>query len=465
MKKTGILALFIALLTSCTKQLEQSPITNKELRVFLKTEIEVEEYVNATYATLQFGSLYGLYVPAMAEIASDNTYDEVPANDAAIYGDIDEFKTVPVNTLISDVWRNSYVAIQRCNVVLTRIDAVSFLSPDSKAARIGEMKFIRALMYFNLVRLFGDVPLVTGETADPNIFFGQGRTSTAEASAQVGKDLREAADVLPASSAQQGRIIKTAAQSLLGKVYLTLKDYSNAKTQLDFVINSAIHALLPNPNDIFSLTNENNKEIIFSVQFAAGTNGNSEGSTAFQQFSPSGTVNGAKGHNLPTKELYSLYTTDDKRKTAYVGITNNGVPFSTKLKQPTTITDGGSNFVVLRYVDVLLMQAETENELGNTDAATTLLNNVRNRAGLPNTIAAIQTELRAAIALERRLELVGEGHRWFDLLRTGEAIPVMNAWFLSQGKPITVTEKNLLFPIPQNQIDTDPLIKQNPGYQ
>ncbi len=465
MKKIGILALFITLITSCTKQLDQSPITSKELSVFLKTEIEVEEYVNATYATLQFGSLYGVYLPAMAEIASDNTYDEVPANDAAIYGDMDEFKTVPANTLIADVWKNSYVAIQRCNVVLGRIDAVNFASPDTKAARTGEMKFIRALMYFNLIRFFGDVPLVTEETVDPNIFFGQGRTATTKVYAQIIKDLIEAADILPASTSQQGRVVKTAAQSLLGKVYLTQKDYPNAKTQLDFVINSAVYTLQPNTNDIFSLDKENNKEIIFAVQFASGTNGNSEGSTMYQQFSPSGTVNGAKGHNLPTKELYSLYTADDKRKTTYVDVTGNGVPFSNKLKKPTTITDGGSNFVVLRYADVLLMQAEIENELNNTSVATTLLNSIRNRAGLPNTIVTTQDELRAAIAFERRLELVGEGHRWFDLLRTGEAITVMNAWFLSQGKPITVTEKNLLFPIPQNQINTDPTIKQNPGYQ
>ncbi len=463
MKKTGILVLFIVFLASCTKQLEQSPITNKELSEFLKTEIEVEEYVHATYATLQFGSLYGVYLPAMAEIASDNTYDEVPANDAAIYGDIDEFKTVPANSLVADVWKNSYVAIQRCNVVLNRVEAVSFATPATKNARIGEMKFIRALMYFNLVRFFGDVPLVTVEATDPNLFFGQGRTSKAEVYTQIIKDLTEAADALPVSTTQPGRVIKTAAQSLLGKVYLTQKDYAKAKIQLDFVISSA-HVLLPNANDIFSLSNENNKEIIFSIQFAAGVNGNTEGSTMYQQFSPSGTANGAKGHNLPTKELYTKYIVGDTRKTAFVGLTANGVPFSNKLKQPSVITDGGSNFVVLRYADVLLMQAEVENELDNAPRATTLLNNIRNRAGLPNTIALTQADLRTAIASERRLELVGEGHRWFDLLRTGEAIAVMNAWFVSQNKPITITEKHLLFPIPQNQIDTDPTITQNPGY-
>src|ERR1700741_2597601 len=116
MKKFIISIIVLVVLASCTKQLEQSPITNKELGNFLKSEIEVEEYVNATYASLQANGLYGLYLPALGEISSDNTYDEVPANDGAIYGDLDEFKTVPANTMIADNWRTSYVSIQRCNV-------------------------------------------------------------------------------------------------------------------------------------------------------------------------------------------------------------------------------------------------------------------------------------------------------------------------------------------------------------
>ena len=465
MKKFIFYLFTVLLLGSCTEQLNQIPLTNKELSIFLRTEIEVEEYVNATYAALQANGLYGLYLPAMGEIPSDNSFDEVPANDGAIYGDLDEFKTIPANGMLDDNWRVSYVAIQRCNVVLDRIEQANFKVAVTKNARIGEMKFIRALLYFNLVRFYGDVPLVVKETTDPNVFFGQGRTAANEVYAQVIKDLTEAAAALPVTNTQAGRVVKTAAQALLGKVYLTQKDYAKAKTELGAVISSNAHLLLPNATDVFALTNENNKEIIFAVQFGSGINSNTEGSIMYQQFAPSNTVSGAKGHNLPTKELYAKYAATDARRGAYVDLAPSGAPFNNKLKRPTTvITDGGSDIVVLRYADVLLMQAETENELGNTAAAQTLLNQVRTRAKLPNTTATTQAQLRAAIDLERRLELAGEGHRWLDLLRTGQAISVMNDWFKAQNIPITVTTKHLLFPIPQKQIDTDPAIKQNTGY-
>lgn len=176
------------------------------------------------------------------------------------------------------------------------------------------MKFIRALLYFNLVQLYGDVPLVTQETENPNTYFGQGRTPSAQVYDQIKKDLTEASTTLPETTTQPGKVVKTAAQILLAKVQLTQKNYAEARTLLQAVVASGRHALLPNPADVFSITNENNKEIIFAVQFASNVNGNTEGSTMFQQNAPSGTVSGAKGHNLPTKSLYALYTTGDKRR-------------------------------------------------------------------------------------------------------------------------------------------------------
>jgi hypothetical protein len=466
MKKNILYALLISslILGSCTKDLNQDPITSKDLSVFLKNETEVEEYVNAVYGNLQFNGLYGLYMPAIGEIPTDNTFDEVPANDAAVYGDLDQFKTIPTNDLLAQNWRDSYKCIQKANVVLGRIDNITYQSTTTKNARIGEMKFIRALLYFNLVRTFGDVPLALTETTDPNAFFGQGRTVSTKVYDQIKKDLTEAIAVLPATTTQPGKVIKTAAQTLLGKVYLTLKDYANAKTQFDLVVTSAAHTLMANPSLVFAITNENNKEIIFSVQFTAGVNGNTEGSTMYQQFSPSATVSGAKGHNLPTKSLYNLYASSDLRKGAYVGLASTGAPYSNKLVKPTLITDGASDIVVLRYADVLLMLAETENELGNATPATNYLNQIRTRAGLTATTATTQEDIRAAIDLERRFELIGEGHRWFDLLRTGNAVSVMNTWFTANNILITIDAHHLLMPIPQGQIDTDPSIKQNSGY-
>jgi len=468
MKKTILgLALLGGLLTvsGCEKKLYQEPITAKTLGNFLGTEGEVEEYVNATYGTLHANGLYGLYLPAFEELPSDNTFDEVPANDNGDYGQLDQFAPTPSNGIVTSTWQDSYVAIQRANVVLNRIGGVAYAVEATRQARTGEMKFLRALLYFNLVRLYGDVPLVTQETTDPNVYFGQGRTPTKQVYDQIIKDLTEAAGVLLPTAAQPGRVIKTAAQALLGKVYLTQKNYADAKTQLLAVVASGQHGLLPNPADVFSLANESNREIIFAVQFASGVNGNTQGSTMFQQYSPSNTVQGAKGHNLPTRSLYALYPAGDRRKTAYVGVTATGTPYSKKLAPPTTvITDGGSDVVVLRYADVLLMLAEVNNELGNAPDAATTLNLVRTRAGLPPTPATTAADLRAAIALERQLELVNEGQRWFDLLRTGTAIQVMNDWFKANGIPITIAANNLLMPIPLGQVNTDPTIVQNPGY-
>ncbi|MGO4875121.1 RagB/SusD family nutrient uptake outer membrane protein [Pedobacter psychrotolerans] len=457
----GLFCLFAA--SSCTKELNQQPLTSKSLASFLTTETEVEEYVNAVYGTLQSNGLYGLYLPAFGEIPSDNTFDEVPANDGGMYGQLDQFTTVASNGMLSDLWKNSYQGIQRANTVLNRIDGIPYASAALKQARKGEMHFVRALLYFNMVRVFGDVPLVIKETTNPNEFFGQGRNSKDLVYTQILSDLNNAIQELPASTMTQGKAIKTAAQSLIGKVYLTLGKFAESKAVLAEVVASGRHQLLSDPADIFSLTNKNNNEIIFAVQFASGINGNSEGSSAYQQFSPSGTISGAKGHNLPTKSFYQLYSASDKRKTAYVGLTSAGTPFSTKLKaSATTPVDGGSNFVVLRYADVLLMLAEDENELGNPEVAKTYLNMVRKRAGLTDATQRTQEDVRDAISLERRLELIGEGHRWFDLLRTGTAISVMNAWFSSQNITTRIADRDLLQPVPQDQIDTDPAIKQNP---
>lgn len=453
------------ILGSCTNQLFQDPITSKDLSVFLSNETEVEEYVNAVYANLQFNGLYGLYLPAFGEIPSDNTYDEVPANDDGMYGQLDEFTTIPANGIVTATWRDSYQGIQKTNVVLNRIDNITYQDEKVKQARKGEMKFIRALLYFNLVRLYGDVPLVTEQTTDPNAYFGQGRTAADEVYQQIIKDLTESIEVLPTTTSQPGRVIKTAAQSLLGKVYLTQKQYALAESQLLAVVTSGQHLLMTTPAEVFSLSNENNKEIIFAVQFASGVNGNTEGSTMFQQFSPSGTQTGAKGHNLPTKSLYNLYEQTDLRKDTYVKLTSSGIPFNGKLTKPSNlVTDGGSDVVVLRYADVLLMLAEVENEMEKTAEATKYLNPVRLRANqLPIDVAS-QIDLREAIDLERRLELVGEGHRWFDLLRTDRAIEVMNNWFKANNKSVTIDTHNLFMPVPQTQINTDPAIKQNTGY-
>ena len=468
MKNRKLLSLLIVIIvagTACTKQLTQIPDTSKVMNNFFTTESEAEEYVNATYAALQSQGLYGQYVPCISEIPSDNTWDQVPANDNGWAGQLDLFTTIPSNGILSQNWKDAYVAIQRANVVLNRIGAIAYQNDSIKTARTGAMEFIRALLYFNLVRTYGDVPLVTQETTDPNAYFGQGRTAKEEVYTQIVNDLRDAVTKLPLKADKPGGVRRSAAQSLLGKVYLTRGRYQDAVNTLKEVVSSGQHSLMTSPDKVFTLSNENNAEIIFAVQYASGVNGGTEGSGLQQQFSPSGFESGAKGHNLPNLSLYKLYSSNDTRKGAYVDTTKLGVPYCKKyIANPANLADGGSDFVVLRYADVLLMLAEAYNELGNPAEALNNLNQVRTRAGLAAYENTNQNSLAAAIALERQLELIGEGHRWFDLLRKGNAVQVMNDWFTNQSINIRIDNHNLLMPVPQDQINTDPTIKQNDGY-
>ena len=459
-----VYVVIFVLLFSCESELDQTPISTVSADGFYKTEGDIKAGVIGVYSSLQKKGLYEEYLIAIGEEPSDNTFSEVPANDDGMFGELDEFSIRADNALIGKIWRDSYMAIQGANLILERIVSVNFTSSPEKEHYTGEMQFIRALLYFNLVRLYGDVPLVTEETTNPNDYFGQGRTSKTKVYSQIEKDLVSAIGLL-SNGLTDGRATRTAAQALLGKVYLTLGKYSAAREQLLNVVNSGKHRLLSDITQIFSLDNEYNEEIIFAVKFEEGLNGNTEGSSAHVRFSPSTVVSGGKGHNIPTRELFNAYEAGDTRFTHYVDETPGGVPYSLKIKAAASVSeDGPSDTVVIRYADIILMLAECENELNNLTDAANYLNQIRNRAGLANTAATTQSELRNAIAAERRFELIGEGHRWFDLLRTGQAISVMNAWFTGEGLNIQIDENDLLMPIPLSQINTDPAITQNPGY-
>ncbi|WP_295210841.1 RagB/SusD family nutrient uptake outer membrane protein [uncultured Chryseobacterium sp.] len=467
MKKIICTLSILSLLGSCSSDLLNTlPEADKVTSNFYKDASQIEQGVNGVYGSLQYTGQYKQGLLTIGEIPSDNTFDEVPANDNFTYGEFDFFTIQPTNSLIENAWKDNYVGIQQANIILNRIGSITDMSEGTKKTRIGEMKFLRALMYFNLVRIFGDVPLVTQETTDVNSYFGQSRTPANEVYNFVEGELKEAITLLPATAAQKGRATKGAALGILGRVLMTRNKFSEALPYLS-QIDGLGYSLLSDVTKIFDVTNKNNAEIIFDVQFASGLNGNSEGSNAFQLFSPSGTVSGAKGHNLPTKEVYNLYSSADKRRNAYIGLTNNGVPYTKKLvKTSSAVDDGGSNVVVIRLADVYLMMAECYAQANDLTNANLYLNKIKTRAGITNMNLTSQQALLAEIDKERRLELIGEGHRWFDLVRTGKAVQVMTQYFaVTPGySTATIDQHNLLMPVPQNQINTDPAIKQNPGY-
>lgn len=469
MKKIFTPLILLFFLQSCSSDLlNTNPEAAKVTSQFYADASQIEQGINAVYGTLQYTGQYQQAMLVIGEIPSDNTFDEVPANDSFTYGELDFFTIQPNNTLLASTWKDHYIGIQQVNIILNRIDGIQDMAQTTKNYRIGELKFLRALMYFNLVRVFGDVPLVTKETTNVNDYFGQGRTPASGIYAFIEKELKEAIPLLPPSQAQKGRVTKGAALGILGKVLITENKHQEALSYLSQVEGLG-YSLLTDVTKIFDVANKNNSEIIFDVQFASGVNGSTEGSPAFQLFSPSGTVSGAKGHNLPTKEIYNLYTTGDQRKSAYIGLTGSGVPYSKKLAKPDPkypINDGSSNIVVLRLADVYLMMAECYAKANDFTNANLYLNKIKTRAGIAGVNLISQQALLDEVDKERRLELVGEGHRWFDLVRTGKALQVMTQHFaVTPGySTAKIDQHNLLMPVPQGQINTDPAIKQNPGY-
>lgn len=456
----------IVLFSACSEELDLVPITQKAANSFFSTEGEIESAITGVYAQLQNNGLYGLDLIGVGEVPGEDTFEEIAANDDGRFGQLDDFSTNAGNSLVASIWRESYEGIQRANVVLNRIGEIEYSDNDLKVARTAEVKFIRALLYFNLVRLYGDVPLVLEETINPSDFFGQGRTPASLVYSQIEKDLNEAIQDLPTSN-DTGRPAKGAAQALLADVMMNQGKYQDAVAILGPLVSSNQYSLAPSTASVFGVANEGNSEVLFEVQFASGVNGNSEGSRAASQFRPSGTTANAKGHNLPAEGFVALFEAGDSRAVDYVGIDAAANPFYFSLKYEVSSTgpnDGGSNYIVIRFADVLLKYAEALNETGKTTDAAQYLNMVRNRAGLANTTATSQETMRTAIEMERRFEFIGEGHRWFDLKRTGKAVATMNAWFTAQGKNVTIDQDNLLLPVPQSQIDTDPAILQNQGY-
>ena len=477
----GIVVILSA--SSCKKDfLDRAPISQMNGNNFYKTAEDMKNALSAAYGGLQYGGLYYSSMHIIGDLRSDNTEITNPAAGTDMVA-VDNFQNLATTSISSTTWAGHYQAIQSVNIVIEKIEAVP-MDAALKARYTAEAKFLRGLMYFNLVRIFGDVPLVTKVINNPQEGYTYGRNPSAEVYAQIITDLSEAEAVLPHefTGADIGRATKGAAAALLGKVYLTQKRWDLAAPQLKKVIDNVglnKYQLMPTYAGVFGIANENNRESIFEVQFKKGSN--NEGSPFTNQFAPIGSgtavvsIGNPLGQNIPTADMNNAYEVNDARKAAsmrnsYV-LGANTVQHNYIVKYqgvPAANLDSDNNWIVLRYADVLLMYAEALNEQGYVadGLAFTYLNQIRTRAGLAiktsnNANLALrvanQAAFRLAIEQERRVELAFEGHRWFDLIRTDRAVTVM----ASKG----IQAHQVLFPIPQSQIDINPgLIKQNPGY-
>lgn len=482
-----LLSLIIMTGSSCKKFLKEDPKNLVSITNSYQTENDAVSAVNAIYAYLNStssGSTAGVYHStfwAMAGLASDEMFSEqVFAPDLDQIG---KFTEGPVNTSIQETWTMHYKAITIANIALARIPAIQ-MDATLRTRLINEAHFLRGLLYFDMVRMFGKIPLVLKED-EP---LTPAPASVDDIYNQITIDLT-AAENLPDNyppGAGRGRATKGAAKAILAKVYLTLGKWQECADLCKQIIDSNQYALWDDYADVFKIANRGGKEAIFSVGF-----GDAGGAIIFwevgqfnvrllpPQLSVEGVQN-AQGWQLPTQNLYDSYDAADRRRAVTFitqvnnpnGSTTTIRPYIQKYWDRVAEPEGNgstNDYPVIRYADVLLMYAEASNELGNSAEAHKYINMVRKRARfngsvylntVPDYVNLSQQEFRDAVLKERRLEFVAEGQRWFDLVRTKTLetlVPV--------AKPgITPSPKNYLYPIPQNEIDLNPNLVQNTGF-
>src|SRR6218665_754512 len=464
-------------IASCHKFIDLTSPTLLPPDKFYKTEADIKLAVTGTYSLLRAN--YSTYF-CMNEVPSDNT--EGRPGSENVMGVWDKLAWNASTTVLENIWINYYNTIAQCNLVLSKIDGVTFVSAAAKAQYVAEMKFIRALMYFELVRSFGDVPLVLDVVANDAQAFSYFRKPVRDVYAQIEKDLQEAESGVKevyTSVGDKGRVTSVAVKALLGKVYLYQKNYPQAESKLSEAVKNENYGLMPNPADVFSIADEYNEEIIFTIQYTRSLVGANEGSSFANQFLPTlSKLNGLtnSSENIGSIDLYRAFKPGDKRKDligVYIRLSSTdsasaNFEYWTRkfFDKPPSNTDGENNWIVIRYADVLLLYAEALNEQGKRELALEEVNKVRVRAGVRALAKTLDKEQTlAAIKNERRLELCYEGHRWPDLVRWGDFMDVLNAYNTKYwGGAFPPKEFNKLFPIPNRERVINPALTQNEGY-
>lgn len=502
MKRVYLIAIISCLAFSCKEDfIELQPISDMNAGIFYKTEKDMNQAVLSPYASLR--TLYNQSFIYMGEIRSDNTtFSWVPGNSKDMTS-IDNFgdPLLSENTFVTNVWNDSYNTILRSNIVLDKIDAVTFTDNKLKEQYKAEARFIRALVYFWLVRVYGDVPKVDHQLTVQEAYT-VGRTSTEEIYNFIVEDLKFAEANLPASYAavDKGRVTVGGAKGLLAKVYMTMAGYplkkgapyyALAEAKALEVINMPQYSLVSDYKALFDVTKKNSTESLFEIQYKKG--GTSTGSPWNNDFAPRFSnrevvqVGDKGGFNAPTPDLSKTYEPGDPRKNismsdGYVAVPGGQFVNDKYVKKYYDVSFSGSdndnNWIELRLADIYLLYAEALVRQGKQqNVALTYLNKIRQRARnstggsatiLPDYLPfSSNAEFLLAIEKERRVELAFENHRWFDLVRTERAKAVMTVEQKEQNgfDPTRWNDNMLLYPIPLQVIQSNPeKIKQNPGY-
>jgi starch-binding outer membrane protein, SusD/RagB family len=455
-----------------------------------------EKFVNACYNQLLQWQESTFSWIGMSSITSDDADKGSDPGDLGTDKDqMDNLTYTPTSLSVDEVWVGNYNGVTRCNQAIENVPKYN-IDGNLKNRLIGEAHFLRAFYYFNLVRCYGDVPLVD-KVIDANnpsdLEKAITRAPKASVYALIESDLNFAKGILPTRDQYEakdlGRATKGAAIGLLAKVNLYEKKWQDVQDLTDQIIGGSVgsYALAADYATIWREAGENSQESLFEIQGRGLTpNAGIQGYSTTQ--SPRGTVKYPDntpaltgwGFNTPSQDLENAYEPGDVRKAATImhkgdtlwdgaviqnAVSNPRYNYKAYVSKKLESFNGqdwesNKNVRILRMGEIYLLNAEAANELGNTSKAQASLNAVRHRAGLGDTPAANQADLRNAIWKERRVELAMEHDRFFDLIRQGRAGDVMRA----QGKNF-VDGKNELFPIPQPEIDASQgKYTQNPGY-
>lgn len=474
------------LMFSCSDFLEENPQNNIAQNNYYKTAQDAVSAVNAIYAYLGAynlddlgpfpGSTAGVYHSTFwvtVGLASDNLMNNQAGT---IYNDqLATFTYNAENPNFLEIWRIHYKVIYLANIAIERIPAIE-MDESARNQLVNEAKFLRGLMYFNLVRLFGSVPLITSENAPLN---PEPAAETAIYD-QIISDLTDAEALLPdgAEGYEEGRASRGAAKSLLAKVYLNLEDYEKAAAKAFEVIDSQQYALWEDFGDVFKLSSRGGKEAIFSVGF-----GDAGGAISFWEVgqfnvrllpvelsTARAEVSNTQGWQTATQDLYDAFAPTDERRdvtfmTEFLDDDGNVVKLDKIYIQKYWDEEGNpaaggsmNDFPVIRYAEVLLIYAEAQAELNDFDKANEYLNRVRNRANLGDVDIRDLAAFKEAILQERRKEFVAEGKRWFSLVRMKKLNEKVHD---AKDEEYTTTipvlgPEYFHFPIPQGEKDVNP---------
>ncbi|ANH80774.1 carbohydrate-binding protein SusD [Niabella ginsenosidivorans] len=497
--KLYIVIAVLLFVCACRKNyLEKTDPTKINQDLFYKDQNEVVQAINGCYGLLQsVANNQWLF----NEMVTDNTTFDFNPSDRGQADKIESYDTwtyTANNPNINDLYKLDYRIIYNVNNTLFKMQQAD-LTDSLRKLDEGQLKFIRAYIYFELVQYFGDVILITQPlpTDKPEEAWSYIRKPQDSIYAQIESDLQAAVSDLPnKENIELGRITKGAALTLLGKTYLTRKKYQEAVATLTQIL-SLGYSLVPDYADNYDPKKKNGPESIFEIQYKSSSDDLGKWSNFIYTFAPrlsGGAVTGfsqsvPSGWNIPTNDLIDDYEANDKRKAASIGldfvstVTKKVVPYIKKYQHTHSIygrTD--DNWPVLRYADVLLMLAEAINETeGPTGDAYSYVNEVRQRAGLAPLAGLDKNAFRAKIMHERRIELAFENWRWFDLKRTMTADDL--ATFLEaygareranptasrQGIPFATNDYQFepykaLYPIPNDERIINKDLVQNPGY-